>query len=143
MLQLAHPVGRQEETALASTDHPAIILDVPTSLYIYIKHLWCYGKPGVNPPSPRGNGCSPCTIYAFVQEEEEFVDSHLHLGLAEVQQGDYLEVQLAEQVGQLMHVHHGGFQVLVIQVGHVPYQQGHFVCGCQKAEHDCGKEQGT
>lgn len=88
-------------------------------------------KPPSSPPgwSHPGRGCR--TIDALVEEEEELIDSHLHLSLAQVQQRDHLEVELAEEGAEGVHVHHGSLQLLVVQVVHVADQQGHFVGGCQ------------
>jgi len=87
-------------------------------------------KTTLSPRSQSHPGGCHRTVDTLVEEEEELVDGHQHLGLAQVQQRDHLEVELAEQGAQGVHVHHGCLQLLVVQVVHVPDEQGHFVGGC-------------
>lgn len=69
------------------------------------------------------------TVDAFVKQQQELVDGVSHLRLREVQQRHDLKVQLPEEVGELVHVHHGGFELRVVLVRQVADQQRHFV-GC-------------
>lgn len=69
----------------------------------------------------------PDTVDSLVEQQQELVDGVSHLWLCEVQQGHHLEVELPQEVGEVVHVHHGSFELRVVLVGQVADQQGHFV----------------
>lgn len=66
-----------------------------------------------------------------MEQRQELVHGVPHLRLGEVEQGDDLEVQLPQQVGEVVHVHHGSFEPRVVLVGQVADQQRHFVRSCE------------
>lgn len=62
-----------------------------------------------------------------MEQQQELIDGVPHLRLCEVQQWNHLEVELPQEVGEVVHVHHGGFELRVVLVRQVADQQGHFV----------------
>ena len=70
------------------------------------------------------------TVDPLVKQQEELCDRTVHLLPVEVQQGNHLEVQLPEQVGQFMNISHGCRELDVVTVVHIANQESNFVCGC-------------
>lgn len=75
-----------------------------------------------------------------MQQQQELVDGVSHLRLSEVQQRHHLEVELPQQVGEVVHVHHGSFELRVVLVGQVADQQGHFVGRCDGMRERCASQ---
>lgn len=87
----------------------------------------------------HASGTRPClpkppTVDSLVQQQQEFVHGVPHLGLCEVQQRHHLEVELAQEVGEFVHVHHGSLELRVVLVRQISDQQGHFVSRWNEVE---------
>lgn len=78
------------------------------------------------------------TIDALMKQEQELFHGVPHLGLGQVQQRHHLEVELPEEVGEVVDVHHGGFELRVVHVGQVADQKSHFVRRWEVGKRDNG-----
>lgn len=56
------------------------------------------------------------TVDSLVKQQQELINGVPHLGLREVQQRNHLEVELPQEVGEFVHVHHGSFELRVVLV---------------------------
>jgi len=74
------------------------------------------------------------TVDSLVKQQQELVNSVSHLRLCEVQQRNHFEVELPQEIGEVVHVHHGSFKLRVVLIRQIADQQGHFVSRCGRTQ---------
>ncbi len=63
-----------------------------------------------------------------MKQGQELLHGVPHLGLGEIQQRHHFKVQLPQQIGEVVHVNNGCFQLWVVSICEVTNQKSHFVC---------------